>query len=242
MLHEPLDFHGKAVLVNTDDGVIGRSIGAGFIAAGAEVLICGPAPGSEKSAAGIPYRNCGPDDYPRMQACVDEMVSRCGRLDVLICVTGSDAGGDDLAGQQGSDERQITLNLVAPIIFNQLAYPVMTRQDGGGVIINVTGMDAPTATPGGGTRAAAARGLANLAASLAIEWGPSVRVNTLMGAWPSSRDEATQDLLMSANETVARDTVRLQPATPGELVRACLFLASTLAGYVSGARLDLHSA
>jgi NAD(P)-dependent dehydrogenase (short-subunit alcohol dehydrogenase family) len=241
MLHEPLDFRDKVVLINADDNSISSAIGAGFIAAGARVMISGPAAASEGAIAEACFRPCDADDYPRMQACVDELISGHRRLDVLICVAGDQARSSDDGKEALSDDETITRMLVAPINLAQIAYQAMRRQAEGGVIINVTGTDTPTVVREGAARAAAARGLANLATSLAVEWGPAVRVNTILVARPSPPDPAMPGVTPIPNEIPGRRHADQQLAdAPGELVNACLFLASSLAAYISGSHLELH--
>ena len=86
-------------------------------------------------------------------------------------------------------------------------------------------------SPGTAAYGAAKAGLHHLATSLAVEWAPRVRVNSLVvGPVATSVDAAAAAATVPMGRT----------ATPAEVAGACLFLASPLAGYISGAALEVH--
>jgi NAD(P)-dependent dehydrogenase (short-subunit alcohol dehydrogenase family) len=82
--------------------------------------------------------------------------------------------------------------------------------------------------------------LINLSATLAIEWAPKVRVNSIAAGL--IRTEQAH-LHYGNDEGIARvaETVPLKRlGTPEDVAGACLYFASPLAAYVSGANLLLH--
>jgi NAD(P)-dependent dehydrogenase (short-subunit alcohol dehydrogenase family) len=116
----------------------------------------------------------------------------------------------------------------------------MQGQDSGGVIINIASVSGVRPSPGTAAYGAAKAGLINLTGSLAIEWGPKVRVNAVSAGM--IRTEQAH-LHYGDEATIARiaDTIPLKRfGTPGDVAGACLYLASPLASYVSGANLVLH--
>ena len=56
----------------------------------------------------------------------------------------------------------------------------MQAQPGGGSIVNIASVSATRASPGTAAYGAAKAGLLNLTQSLAMEWGPKVRVNAII--------------------------------------------------------------
>src|SRR5262249_60273069 len=68
----------------------------------------------------------------------------------------------------------------APLPFWQRAYAVMRGQESGGSILFITSGSAIRPSPGTAAYGAAKAGLVSLAASLAAEWAPRVRVNCVM--------------------------------------------------------------
>jgi Enoyl-(Acyl carrier protein) reductase len=76
--------------------------------------------------------------------------------------------------------------------------------------------------------------------SLAIEWGPAVRVNCVVPGFVATEAVGEQ---YGDPATVAAVTAMVplrRFATPDDVADACLFLASAGASYVSGSCLTLH--
>ena len=91
-MDNPLDFSGKAVIVTGGGKGIGKGISECFLAAGAQVLICGRSePDSLPSSGGREalFIACDVRDHEQIEACVNYAVERFGRLDVLV----NNAGG-----------------------------------------------------------------------------------------------------------------------------------------------------
>ena len=102
---------------------------------------------------------------------------------------------------------------------------------GGGVIINVTSSGSlyplPHVVPYGSAKAA----LNHMSRSLAAEYGPKVRVNTLSpGPFLTDISKAWTD---EARETA--DNAAGRPGNPEEIVTAALFLASPASTFTTGA-------
>jgi NAD(P)-dependent dehydrogenase (short-subunit alcohol dehydrogenase family) len=87
-------------------------------------------------------------------------------------------------------------------------------------------------SPGFAAYGAAKAGLHHLTTSLAVEWAPAVRVNSVI---PGPVDDAGLD-----PGALARTVPMGRPATTADVAGACLLLASPLAAYVSGAALAVH--
>jgi NAD(P)-dependent dehydrogenase (short-subunit alcohol dehydrogenase family) len=82
--------------------------------------------------------------------------------------------------------------------------------------------------------------LINLTQSLAIEWAPKVRVNCLSAGLVAT--EAADDHYGGPDgmAEVAATVPLGRFGTPADMAGLCLFLASPLAGYVTGANLVAH--
>jgi NAD(P)-dependent dehydrogenase (short-subunit alcohol dehydrogenase family) len=131
----------------------------------------------------------------------------------------------------------IELNLTAPMIFAQRAYQVMSQQDGGGSIINISSQ-ASLIGGGGGSLApygAAKAGLNHMTRSLGAAWGRKVRVNCVSLGYV--RTEAMVDLVLKEDGGVAvLDKIPVgRMGTPEEIGGICLFLASEAGSYINGA-------
>lgn len=223
-----MDFTGRGVVVTGGTRGIGAAIAAAFQTAGARVLVCGR--GSYQGTFDFVRTDVrDPDQAAALMAAAGE---RLGRVDVLV----NNAGGAPPVPAATASPRLhakiIELNLIAPLHVAQAANAVMREQPGGGVILMVGSTSGTRPSPGGAAYGAAKAGLHHLATSLAAEWAPAVRVNSVI---PGPVGEAGLD-----PEAVARTVPMGRPATPEEVAGVCLLLASPLAGYVSGASVAVH--
>ena len=239
----PLDFTGKAVLVTGGGKGIGRGISERFLAAGADVLICGrsmPETLPEAGGKQAVFTACDVREVEQVQACVDFAVQRFGRLDVLVNNAGGAPHADAATASPRFSESIIRLNLIAPLNFCQAANRVMQQQDSGGSIVNIASVSTIRPSPGTAAYGAAKAGLVNLGTSLAVEWAPKVRVNAIIVGL--TRTEQAH-LHYGDEEGIAAvgATIPLgRMAVPQDIGDACLFLASPMASYVSGTSFAVH--
>lgn len=238
-----LDFSGRAVIVTGGGKGVGRGITEAFLAAGAEVLICGRSKPDSlpcRSDREAVFTHCDVREYEQIEACVEEATERFGRLDVLVNNAGGAPYAEAATASPRFSESIIKLNLLAPLNFSQVANRVMQQQAEGGSIINIASVSTIRPSPGTAAYGAAKAGLVNLGASLAVEWAPKVRVNALIVGMVETEQS---HLHYGDHEGIAAigATVPLgRMAVPGDVGNACLFLASPLASYVSGTSFAVH--
>jgi NAD(P)-dependent dehydrogenase (short-subunit alcohol dehydrogenase family) len=233
-----LDLTGRVALVTGGSRGIGRGITEVLVEAGATVVTCArsaadPLPGST-------HEQCDVRDPESVAALVEGIVARHGRLDVLV----NNAGGAPYALAADASPRfhdkVLGLNLHAPLLVAQAANAVMQSQEAGGSIVNISSVSARRPSPGTAAYGAAKAGVDSLTRSLAVEWAPKVRVNSVdVGL---CRTEQTDDHYGGDERVAAIErTIPLgRMADPAEVGRVVAFLASDLASYVSGAQLACH--
>ena len=116
----------------------------------------------------------------------------------------------------------------------------MQTQESGGSIINIASVSTIRPSPGTAAYGAAKAGLVNLGTSLAVEWAPKVRVNAII----CGLTETEQSHLHYGDEegiAAVGATIPLgRMAVPRDVGNVCLFLASPLSSYVSGASIAVH--
>ena len=102
---------------------------------------------------------------------------------------------------------------------------------------NVTGT---RPSPGTAAYGAAKAGLHHLVTSLAIEWAPKVRVNTVVPGFVTTDAALPHYGDAGAAAAIAVGVPLGRMATPEDVAGACQFLASPQASYISGSSLTLH--
>ena len=240
---EALDFTNKVVLVTGGAKGVGRGISQCFLAQGAEVVICGRSSPEQLPSQGgrtALFLPCDVRDVEQLQALVDGIVARFGRLDVLVNNAGGAPHVEAATASPRFSESILRLNLLAPLNLCQLANRVMQAQAEGGVIINICSVSAIRPSPGTAAYGAAKAGLLNLTRSLAVEWAPKVRLNAVTAGLVLTEQA---ELHYGDSDGVARVAASIplqRMATPLDIGNACLYLASPMAGYVSGVDICVH--
>jgi NAD(P)-dependent dehydrogenase (short-subunit alcohol dehydrogenase family) len=234
---------GKVVIVTGGTRGVGRGIASRFLEAGAEVVVCGrelpdalPAHGG-RSALFVAADVRENDAIERVVAAATD---RFARLDVLVNNAGGSPAADAATASPRFSESILRLNLIAPLHFAQRANAVMQRQDAGGVIVNIASVSAVRPSPGTAAYAAAKAGLLALTQTLAVEWAPKVRVVAVTAGMIRTELAHLHYGDDAAQARVAATVPLGRLGEPRDVADACLFLASPLAGYVSGASLLLH--
>lgn len=238
----PVDFTGRAVLVTGGTKGIGAAIAEAFLAAGADVMVCGRNPPAALPGAGgrqAAFRAADVRDATQAAALVDATAERFGRLDVLVNNAGGSPDADAATVSPRFVEKIVALNLLAPFYAAQAANRVMREQPDGGSVISIGSVAAHTPQPGAAAYSAAKAGLLALTRALALEWAPEVRVNHITTGLIHTAS-AKSVYGPDGGAAVAGVIPMRRLATPQDVARACLFLAGGLAPYVTGADLAVH--
>jgi NAD(P)-dependent dehydrogenase (short-subunit alcohol dehydrogenase family) len=236
---------GAVVLVTGGSRGIGAGIARAFLAAAAEVVVCGrsipadaelPTSGTRRAQ----FLCCDVREADAVQSLFGTIRQRFGRLDVLINNAGGGPPGELASLTPRVIERVIQLNLVAPLLCAQAANALMQAQVSGGCITSIGSVAGERPAPGAAAYGAAKAGLLHATQSLAMEWGPKVRVNGIVTGFVATENAAAH---YGGPEGLARVSGVFplgRLAEPADVAAACLYLASPLATYVSGALLAVH--
>lgn len=236
-------FKGRTVIVTGGSRGLGKGTAEHFLEAGADVIICARnAPDILPSNNGKVALFCATDvrDPESSQQLIDYAVAQTGRLDILI----NNAGGSPEVAAKDASPRFtsaiISINLIAPAVLSQQAYLAIRDTAKTGSIVNIASVSAIRPSPGTAAYGAAKAGLVNLTRSLAQEWAPDVRVNVIIAGLAKTESAFEH---YGGEEGIAKIEQRMpmrRMATPEDIAKACLYLTSEEASYISGASLEVH--
>ena len=236
---DDLRFDGQAVVVTGGCRGIGRAIAQRFAEAGAHVLVCCRNE-PESLPEGVAFFAADVREPEQVDAVIDSCVQRFGRLDVLVNNAGGSPPADSATASPRFTAGIIALNLTAPIVFAQRANAVMHAQEQGGAIVNIASVSGVRPSPETLAYGAAKAGLLNATQTMAVEFGPKVRVNAVVVGLVVT-EQAHLFYGDAAGIAAVGATVPLgRMADPSDVADVCLFLASPLARYVSGADVLVH--
>ncbi len=242
-MSDPLDFSAKVILVTGGGKGVGRGISLSFLAAGARVVICSRTPPEDMPACGdnvAQFTTCNVKDAAQIDACIDYVMKRFGRLDVLVNNVGGTPYKDAATASPRFSENVIGLNLISPMNFSNAANRVMQTQQSGGCIVNISSVSAIRPSPGTAAYGAAKAALLALGAAQAREWAPRVRVNTIIVGLVKT-EQAHLHYGDDAGIAAVAGTIPLERmASPEDIGNACLYLSGPLSGSTTGTSLTVH--
>jgi 3-oxoacyl-[acyl-carrier protein] reductase len=235
---------GQVALVTGGAGGLGREAAAWLAAAGARVVVADVSAAALERAAEqlggtaadpgqFHYAVLDVTDSAAVRACVADIESRYGRLDILLTSHGfpRDRRLRDMTDDEWDDV--ISVCLTGTFRCVRESARLMTAQ-GYGRIITVASR-AWQGNPGQANYSAAKAGVVGLTKSVAKELGRhGVTANAIAPGLidtPSLRELATFDQIA---ERAVRDNSIKRIGQPGDVAAAVLYLASPQAGFITG--------
>jgi NAD(P)-dependent dehydrogenase (short-subunit alcohol dehydrogenase family) len=232
------DLTGKIALVTGGSRGLGYQMVRAFAERGADVIVASrklencEAVAAEvrdlgRRALAVQVHAAKWDSIDRL---IETAYAEMGRIDLLVNNAGMSPAMPSHEVTEALFDSVVGLNFKGPF---RLASQVAKRMyDGdGGVIINVTSSGSLQPLPGVVPYGSAKAALNAMTRSLAAEYGPRVRVNTLSpGPFLTDISKAwTPEARESNNSAIGR------PGHPEEIIPAALLLASPAATFTTGA-------
>lgn len=231
----------KAAIVTGARGGIGRALVRAFEAAGHRVIGTDLPPGAESE----------PDPVAMMvdvdlRRVVKEPAYRAERVAALEAALGADPlsvlvhnAAVQILGSVSEIELEgwqetLDVNLTAPLLLSQALLPRLAAARGS--ILHIGSIHGRLTKPGFVSYATSKTALEGLTRAMAIDLGPAVRVNALAPA--ATATEMLEAGFVGRPEARA-ELDRMHPlgriASPDEVARAAVFVASEGASFISGA-------
>ncbi len=227
----PVDLAGKVALVTGAARGQGAAEAELLVAAGATVVLADVDPAGKDTAAGLGARaefvELDVSDESSWRIVVADVHERHGRLDVLVNNAGVYRKKPLLELERADLAGLFDINLLGPILGMTACAPLMGA-GGGGAIVNIASISGVRGHAGALTYAASKWGLRGASRSAARELAPlGIRVNCVC---PGSVDTPMID---AANLDLSHLPIP-RAASATEIAQLVIYLASDLAGYVTG--------
>jgi 3-oxoacyl-[acyl-carrier protein] reductase len=245
-------FDGMVVLVTGGSRGIGRAVAEQFATQGATVAVqfrVARRAAEETVAAlgGVGHLALPADlaDPGQARSLVERVVGELGRVDVLVNNAGIYREHPILAtGYEEWQEawrRTIDTNLIGPANLLHAVVPHMVAA-GGGRIVNVSSRGAFRGEPDHPAYGASKAGLNSLGQSMARALGPhGIYVTTVAPGFVET-DMAAPFLEGADGDAIRAQSPLNRAATPEEVARVVVFLASPGTEYLTGAIVDVNGA
>lgn len=194
-------------------------------------------PGRHADIQGV---QCDISSIAECKKAVEGIVAKHGTIDCLVNSAGIVRGTPMLLIEEQDFDLMVDVNLKGTFNLCQSVLPVLVQQRSG----NIVNLSSSAAQRGGGLvggahYAASKGGVIGLTRTIAREFGPKgVRANIVCPAMIETTmlDGLSKDQLGGILEAIPLQ----RTGTPREAAGACLFLASELGGFVTGATIDVN--
>lgn len=235
-----IELSGRRALVTGGTKGIGRAIALWLRRAGASVEVCARNdPGDLPD--GIGFHAVDLREADQISTVVDAAAERLGGLDILINNAGGSPPAETATASPRFSERIVALNLLAPIWCSQAAHRYLlhagTDRSEASAIVNISSVAALRPGPTVAAYAAAKAGLMNFSGTIAQEWAPHIRVNTVTVGLVRTSQSDTHYGDDGSVERIASTIPIGRFIEPDDVAAACGFLVSPLTGAITGANL-----
>jgi NAD(P)-dependent dehydrogenase (short-subunit alcohol dehydrogenase family) len=245
---------GRVALVTGTARGIGMAIAHVFAREGAAVVgidvleDAGRSTAAEVAAAGGEMRFIRADVSSEMgvAAAVEAVLAEHGRIDILVNNAAIQKEARLLEVTVEDFHRVVNVNLLGYFLTCRAVLPSMINR-GSGVIVNMSSLNALVADPLLPVYGATKAGIIALTQNIAITYGPDgIRANAIC---PGDVDTELNQAFFEAHDNPVEFRRRLEReyplrriATPEEVARVALFLASDDASFMSGSHVTVDGA
>ncbi len=183
---------------------------------------------------------CDVSDELQVQAMVQASLQRFKQIDILVNNAGIGVYKPVLETSVEEWDRCLAINLKGMFLCAKYVIPHMLAINKG-VIINMSSVHAHATVQGVSPYAASKGAITALTRSMAIDYGPTIRVNTIAPGWvltplTQSIFDAYPEPLAQLHQVEQRQVMK-RIGTPEDIGHAAAFLASEEAAFITGTQL-----
>ncbi|GAB5486649.1 MAG: glucose 1-dehydrogenase [Parasphingorhabdus sp.] len=245
-------FEGKTAVITGGSSGIGRGTVDLFLREGATVVMgdIDDAEGSAMMASlgeAFHFIKCDVTQEDQVKALMDQAAEKTGGIDIIFNNAGS-GGPRDAIDEIGGDEWDFAMALLLKSVAMGIRHGVPhLKQRGGGAIVNTSSICAFRAGFGPVAYSTAKAGVLHLTKHAAAELAQyNIRVNAICPGFIQTNIFATtlganEEQRVMINSAIGQFGAAAQPvARPGrasDIAEACAYLASDVAGFVTGTHL-----
>ncbi len=242
----PQRLTGKTALITGASRGIGLGIAQRLVAEGATVAITarkaeGLAEAAQTMSPGAVLSFAGKsDDAAHRAAVLDGIAEQLGGLDILVNNAGINPVFGPLSEVDLDAVRKILeVNVIGTLGWVQevLAHPGLAFRDRRGCIVNISSVAGRIPSPGLGSYGVSKAANSHLAATLAVELGPEIRVNAVAPA--VVKTDFAKALYAGREAEVAAQYPLNRLGTVTDVAAAVAYLVSEDASWVTGQLLTL---
>jgi 3-oxoacyl-[acyl-carrier protein] reductase len=235
-----LSLLGKRAVVTGSGSGIGREIALRFSAAGAAVAVCDVVKeaadkvAAEITGAGRQAQAYAIDvsDFTAVQQLCERVTTDLGGVDILVNNAGITRDNLLLRMTEAEFDRVVAVNLKGTFNFTKVCFRGMMKNRWGR-IINIASVIGQMGNAGQANYAAAKAGIIGLTKSAAKELASrNITVNAVAPGYIATA--MTEKLDAAARDAYIAAIPLKRVGTPEDVANVCLFLASELAGYITG--------
>lgn len=238
-----INFKNKTVVITGGSKGIGLHITKTFLKHQANVIVLARNKPKRKiqskGNAGY-FIECDIRNTDSIDSAIKDIASKYKSIDVLINNAGGAPMADSLTASPKFHEAIIDLNLTAPLNLSQKIAKKMIKQKTVSNIINISSVTATRPTPGSAAYGAAKGALVNLTKTLAVEWAPKIKVNSIIVGYIETENSILHYGSKSEIKKVAKTIPLKRMGQPQDVANACIFFASNLAEWVTGSAMEVH--
>jgi len=241
-------FIDQVIIVTGGAKGIGQGIAKVFSQEGAKVVIAdwdeenGPITAEElrKNGGEAIYIKCDVSNENQVKAMVEKTIQTFGRIDVLVNNAGVGIYKSILEATSQDWDLCLNVNLKGVFLCSKYVIPYMQKQ-GKGNIINISSVHSFQTVNGVAPYAASKGGITALTRNMAIDYGPTIRVNAIAPGWVLT--PLIQSIFDSypdpeaQRKAVEQRQVMKRIGRPEDIGYAAAFLASDEASFITGTQL-----